>query len=58
MLNELIKSDGKCCDSEQYMYYIDSLGNDIVQSCLSTLQEAIQKCTVKKGKTLGCKEVS
>ncbi len=46
---EHISCDGKSCHNDQHMYYIDPLGDDIVQSCLSTSQAAIPKCKVKRG---------
>ncbi len=46
---ELISYDGKSWHNDRHMYYIDSLGDDIVQSCLSASQAAIPKCKVKKG---------
>ncbi len=49
VLDELINCDGKTCDGDRYMYYIGSLGCDIVQSCFSVAQTAIPKCTVKRG---------
>ncbi len=45
---EHISCDGKSCHNDQHMYYIDPLGGDIVQSCLSASQAAIPKCKVKK----------